>query len=256
MSVLDQFRLNDRVAIITGGSKGLGKSMAQAMAEAGATVVLVSRHREECQTALDFLFKISGCDGLAIGADVTKEADVKRVFASTMKKFGRVDILINNAGNNFRCVIEDFPLEQFRSVVDTSLTAAWLCCRAVAPIFKKQKSGSCINIGSVMSAVGLADRSAYCAAKTAMVGLTRVMALEWAPFKARCNALCPGPFATEINAPLMKDPAKTKWLLDHTALKRWGDMSEIRGAALFLASDASTYVTGSSLYVDGGWTAQ
>ncbi|MCX7825883.1 MAG: SDR family oxidoreductase [Verrucomicrobiae bacterium] len=256
MSVLDQFRLNDRVAIVTGGSKGLGKSMAQALAEAGASGVLVSRHREECHAALDFLFKISGCDGLAIGADVTKESDVKRVFAATMKKFGRVDVLINNAGNNFRCVIEDFPLEQFRSVVDTSLTAAWLCCRAVAPIFKKQKSGSCINIGSVMSAVGLADRSAYCAAKSAMVGLTRVMALEWAPFRARCNALCPGPFATEINAPLMKDPAKTKWLLDHTAMKRWGDLSEIRGAALFLASDASTYVTGSSLYVDGGWTAQ
>jgi NAD(P)-dependent dehydrogenase (short-subunit alcohol dehydrogenase family) len=256
MSVFNQFRLDGRVAIVTGGSKGLGKAMAQALAEAGASVVLCSRHRDECQAALDSIFKVTGCDGLTVGADVTKPAQVRRLFDATMKKFGRVDILINNAGCNIRHPIEEFPEEEFRAVVDASVTASWLCCRAVAPIFKKQKRGSCINLGSVMSYAGLPERSAYCIAKTAVLGLTRVMALEWAPFNARCNALCPGPFATELNAPLLKSPAKTRVVVESTALKRWGDLREIQGAALFLASDASSYVTGSSLFVDGGWTAR
>jgi NAD(P)-dependent dehydrogenase (short-subunit alcohol dehydrogenase family) len=256
MTVLDQFRLNGRVAIITGGSKGLGKSIGQALAEAGASVVLASRHRDECQTALDYLFKITSCDGLAVGADVTKADDVQKLFDATMKKFGRVDVLFNNAGTNTRHLIEEFREEDFRTIVDTSLTAAWLCCRAAAPIFKKQKRGSCINLGSVMSFVALPERSAYAAAKAAILGLTRVMALEWAPFNARCNALCPGPFATEMNTPLLKDPAKASSLVNQTAMKRWAELHEIQGAALFLASDASSYVTGSTLTVDGGWTAQ
>jgi NAD(P)-dependent dehydrogenase (short-subunit alcohol dehydrogenase family) len=256
MNVLDQFRLDGRVAIITGGSKGLGKSIAQAFAEAGASIVLASRHRDECQTALNELRRLAGCNGLAIACDVTKEAHVKKLFAAVMKKFGRVDVLVNNAGNNIRHPIEEFPIADFRTVLDTNLTGAWLCCRAAAPIFKKQRRGSCVNVASVVGHVGLPDRSAYCAAKAGVVGLTRVMALEWAAFNARCNSLCPGPFATEINAPLLKDPVKARAVVGSTALNRWAEMHEIRGAALFLASDASSYVTGSSLFVDGGWAAK
>ncbi|MBI5394754.1 MAG: SDR family oxidoreductase [Verrucomicrobia bacterium] len=256
MSVLDQFRLDGRVAVITGGSKGLGKSIAQAFAEAGATLVLASRHRDECQAALEDLRKLTGCDGLAIACDVTKESSVRKLFDAALKKFGRVDVLVNNAGTNIRHPIEEYPTAVFRTVLDTNLTGAWLCCRAVAPLFKKQRRGACINLGSAMSHVGLPERSAYCAAKAGILGLTRVMALEWAPFNARCNALCPGPFATEINAPLLKNPAKARVVVGSTALNRWAELREIRGAALFLASDASSYVTGASLSVDGGWTAR
>ncbi len=193
-----KFRLDDRVAIITGGSKGPGKSIAQAFAEAGASIVPASRHRNECQTALNELRWLAGCNGLAIACDVTKEARVKKLFAAVMKPFGRADVLVNNAGNNIRHPIEEFPIADFRAVLDTNLTGAWLCCRAITPLFKKQRRGSCVNLASVIGHVGLPERSAYCAAKAGVVGLTRVMALEWAAFNARC----PDPFATEINAPL------------------------------------------------------
>jgi NAD(P)-dependent dehydrogenase (short-subunit alcohol dehydrogenase family) len=256
MNVFDQFRLNGRVAIVTGASKGLGKSIAQAFAEAGASIVLASRHRDECQAALEELRKLTGCDGFSITCDVTKESSVRRLFDAVLKKFGRADVLVNNAGNNIRHPIEEYPTADFRRVLDTNLAGAWFCCRAVAPIFKRQRSGSCINLGSAISHVGLQERSAYCAAKAGILGLTRAVALEWAPFNARCNALCPGPFATEINAPLLKNPAKARVVVGRTALNRWAELHEIRGAALFLASAASSYVTGSSLLVDGGWTAQ
>lgn len=164
-------------------------------------------------------------------------------------------MLINSAGVNIRHPIEEFPAGEFRQILDVNLTGSWLCCRAAGRMMKPQGGGSVVNVGSTLSAVGLAERTAYCSSKAGILGLTRTLALEWAPFGVRCNALCPGPFLTEINRPLLKTPEKVASLLKNTAFNRWGELHEIRGAAVFLASDASSYMTGSSLFVDGGWTA-
>lgn len=255
-TVRELFSLDGRVAVVTGGSKGLGKSMALALAESGARTVLVSRHLAEGTAAAAEIAAATGRESVALSADVTREEDVTRLFANVSARFGRIDVLINNAGVNIRHPIEEYPTEEFRQVIDVNLTGAWLCCRAVAPILKAAKSGSVINLGSALSAISLPDRSAYAAAKAGILGLTRTLALEWAPFRARCNALCPGPFLTEMNRPLLKTPEKAQAILSQTAFNRWAELHEIRGAAVFLASDASSYVTGSALYVDGGWTAR
>jgi NAD(P)-dependent dehydrogenase (short-subunit alcohol dehydrogenase family) len=256
ISILDLFRLDDRVAIITGGSKGLGKSIALGLAQAGATTFICSRHGEDCELVAAHITQQTGHQSVGMGMDVTLEKDVNQTFDQVMDRFGRIDILINSAGINIRNLIEELSLEDFRRVIDTNLTGSWLCCRAAAPIMKSQRSGSVINIGSTLSAVGVADRTPYCSSKAGVLGLTRVLALEWASFNVRCNAICPGPFLTEMNQPLLEKPEKVQDIISKTALKRWGNMHEIRGAALFLASDASSYVTGSALFVDAGWTAE
>lgn len=255
-TTLDLFRLNGHVALITGGSKGLGKEMALALAEAGAVTVVCSRNGADCEAVAAEIAEHAGRESLGLAADVTVDAEVIGLMQAVTDRFGRLDVLVNCAGINIRHPLDDFPVDEFRQVVETNLTGSWLCCRAAGPIMTSRKSGSVINVGSTLSAVGLAERSAYCSSKAGVVGMTRALALEWAPFGVRCNALCPGPFLTEINRPLLKTPDKVKSLLSQTAFNRWGEMREIRGAALFLASDASTYVTGTSLFVDGGWTAR
>ncbi len=253
--VLDLFRLDGRVALVTGGSQGLGESMALGLAQAGAATVVASRRLEACEAAAVRIGAKSGKQSLGLAADVTKEEDVKTLFDGVLQRFGRLDVLINCAGINIRKPIEELRLEELEQVLKVNVTGTWLCCRAAAPILKKQRAGSVINIGSALSVIGLADRTPYCSSKAAIVGLTRTLAMEWAPFGARCNAICPGPFLTEINTPLLNEPEKVKALLSKTALNRWAEIHEIRGAALFLASDASSYVTGHALLVDGGWTA-
>ncbi|MBI3923830.1 MAG: SDR family oxidoreductase [Armatimonadetes bacterium] len=255
MNVLDLFRLDGRVALVTGGSTGLGRSIALGLAQAGATTILCARHFDSCEEAAADIASQTGRQSFAVAADVTREEDVARLMETAMEKCGQVDVLVNNAGVNIRHPIEEFSLEEWRTVVDVNLTGTWLCCRAAAPIMKRQGKGSVINMGSALSGIGLADRSPYCSAKTAVLGLTRTLALEWAASGVRCNAICPGPFLTEMNRPLLEQPEKAQALVRQTALNRWAEMHEIRGAALFLASDASSYVTGASLFVDGGWTA-
>ena len=254
-TALDRFRLDGRVALITGGSRGLGKSMGQALAEAGATVLLCSRHADESATAAAELAGLThaACHGLA--ADVTDPGQVQTLVDTVLARHGRLDILINSAGINIRHPIEEFPVEEFDRIQAVNVRGTWLCCRAVAGPMKRAGRGAVINVASALGLVGLPDRSAYCTSKAAIVGLTRTLALEWAPSGVRCNALCPGPFMTEINRPLLKDPAKAAQVLNQTAFKRWAELDEIRGAALFLASDASSFVTGAVLAVDGGWTA-
>jgi NAD(P)-dependent dehydrogenase (short-subunit alcohol dehydrogenase family) len=255
-NTMDLFRLDDRVALITGGSKGLGKEIALGLAEAGATTVLCSRHLDECERVAESIAERSGRTSIGIAADVTEEDQVEGMFGQIVDRFGRLDVLVNSAGINVRHPVEQFPPDAFRQVIDVNLTGTWLCCRAAASVMKKQGSGSVINISSVLGHVGLEERTAYCASKAAVVGMTKTLALEWAPSGVRCNALCPGPFLTEINQPLLKTPEKVASLLANTAFNRWGQLHEIRGAAVFLASDASTFMTGSSLLVDGGWTAR
>jgi len=255
-TVAQLFDLTGRVALITGGSKGLGRSMALGLAQAGATTVLLSRHIEEATRAAADLEAEAKRESLGLAGDVTVEAEVTRAVEAVVGKYGRLDVLINSAGINIRHAIENFPPADFHRVVETNLTGTWLCCRAVSRIMKEAKRGSVINVGSALSHVGLAERTAYTAAKAGVLGMTRTLALEWAAFGVRCNAICPGPFLTEMNRPLLAEPAKAAAVVGLTAVNRWAELHEIRGAAVFLASDASTYVTGSALDVDGGWTAK
>jgi NAD(P)-dependent dehydrogenase (short-subunit alcohol dehydrogenase family) len=250
------FSLAGRVALVTGGSQGLGLSMARGLAEAGATTVLASRDLDECESAAAKLSAATSVDSVGERLDVTDEVNVAQAFASVMDRFGRIDVVINSAGVNARYPLEETPLEAFELVVDVNLVGTWLCCREAGRVMRPAGRGSVINMGSALSAIGMPMRAPYCSSKAGVIGLTQTVALEWAGSGLRCNALCPGPFLTGMNLPLLEEPARAEGLIGQTALNRWAELEEIRGPALFLASDASSYVTGTSLYVDGGWTAR
>ncbi len=252
---LDLFRLDDRVALITGSSRGLGLAMAQALASAGARVVINSRRGNEAQAAAQKIAALTGNQSLAIAADVTRTEEVQSMVEKTMDTWGRIDILVNNAGMNLRKPLEDLLDDEWDALQDVLLRAPFLCCRAVAPHMKAAGYGRVVNVSSMIGQVGLAGRSAYGSAKGGLIQLTRTLALEWAQYGITANALCPGPFATELSRPAMDDPQTNRFILERIPLGRWGEAEELAGAILFLASDASSFMTGSCLTVDGGWTA-
>ncbi len=250
------FNLAGRSAIVTGGSKGLGEAMAAGLASAGADVLLVSRHLLEAQATAERLSAEYGTKVVGCAADVTSNDQVVAMIDLALSAFGKVDILVNNAGINIRGPIEDITPEQFQSVQAINVTGPWLCSRAVVPLMKEAGSGRIINVASTLGMVGLANRTPYASSKGAVVQLTRALALELAPFGITCNAICPGPFLTDMNVPIADSEDARKNIIGAVALNRWGRLEEIQGAAIFLASDASSYVTGSLLAVDGGWTAR
>ncbi len=256
MNGIDLFKLNNRAAIVTGGSKGLGKAMAEGLASAGANLVITSRNEEEIETAAGEIADKFGRKVMGLAADVTDPSGVERTVGAAVDAFGKIDILINNAGVNIRNPIEELSLDEFEQVMSINVTGPWLMCRAVAPHMKKAGYGRVINVGSTLGAVALAGRTPYASSKGAVAMLTKVLALEWAAHHITVNALCPGPFLTPINYGIADKPETKKFIVDATVLGRWGELHEIQGAAIFLASDASSYVTGSCLFVDGGWTAK
>ncbi len=182
--------------------------------------------------------------------------DVKRLVAEVEQALGPIDILVNNAGINIRGAIEDLSEADWDAVIDINLKAPFLCARAVGAGMRARGWGRVINLGSILSVIAIPGRAPYASAKAGVVNLTRVLGLEWATSGVTVNAICPGPFATEMNRQLLNDPAKYKAFVEKIPMGRWGELHEITGAALFLASDASSFVTGSALFVDGGWTAQ
>jgi NAD(P)-dependent dehydrogenase (short-subunit alcohol dehydrogenase family) len=255
-NVLDMFRLNGRRAVVTGGAKGLGKVMTSALAQAGADVAIASRTISECQATADEISKATGRRIAPFAADVTKSADVNRLASDIEKTFGPIDILINNAGINVRGALGELAESDWDAVIDVNLKAPFLCSKAFTPGMVNRKWGRIINMGSILSVIAIAGRAPYASAKAGVVNLTKVLALEFAQQGITVNAICPGPFATDMNKPLLNDPEKYKAFVAKIPMGRWGELHEIAGAALFLASDASSFVTGSSLFVDGGWTAQ
>ena len=255
-TVLDQFRLEGRRALVTGGGRGLGRVIAQALGEAGAEVAIASRTLSTCEEAAGEIAAATGRRALAFSADVAVAAEVRRLVAEVEKALGPIDILVNNAGVNIRGAAEDLAEGDWDTVIDTNLKAPFLCARALGPGMRDRGWGRVINLGSILGAVGMAGRAPYASAKAGVINLTRVLALEWAAHGVTVNAICPGPFATEMNRQLLDDPVKYKAFVDKIPMGRWGDLQEIAGAAVFLASDAASFVTGSALYVDGGWTAQ
>jgi NAD(P)-dependent dehydrogenase (short-subunit alcohol dehydrogenase family) len=254
--ILQNFRLDGKIALVTGGARGLGQAMATALAEAGADVALAGRSLETAAAAANGIASATGRRAKAFAADVTLQADIDRLVGEVESALGPIDILINNAGVNIRGPITQLTEADWDTVVDTNLKGPFLCARAVGPRMVSRGWGRVINMASVLGVIALAGRAPYASSKAGIINLTRVLALEWAGTGVTANAICPGAFATEMNRTLLDDPVKYKEFVSRIPMGRWGELDELVGAAVFLASPAASYVTGSALFVDGGWTAR
>ncbi len=245
------FRLDGRRALITGSSRGLGLAIAQAMAEQGASVLINSRSADDCQATAEAL-EANGQDAYALPFDANDGPGREAAMAGLDRG---IDILVNNAGINHRAAMADFDEEAWRKVLDVNLTAPFLLAQLVAPGMVQRGWGRIINIASIMAQIGRATIPAYVSSKHGLAGLTKTLAIELGPHGVTVNAINPGFFTTEMNAPLMADAEFDAMVRGRTPLGRWGDPAELAGAAVFLASDAGGYVNGASLTVDGGMTA-
>ena len=248
-------RLDGRVAVVTGASKGLGQQMAEALAQAGATAVLVARSHDLLEGVRAGITGQGG-KAYAFAADVSVEAEVAAFADRVHREVGVPDILINNAGINIRKPLHEYTLEEWHRVMTTNIDGPFLCTRAFVPGMMKKKFGRIINVASTMAHVSLPHRAAYSGSKFAVLGITKALALELAPYNITANAISPGPFATEMNRILMQDPVKMAEFTAKIPLGRWGKPEEIGAMAVFLSSDAAGFITGTDILIDGGWTAQ
>ena len=248
-------KLDGKVAVITGASKGLGKAMAQALGQAGAKLALVARNREQLE-ALAGEIQRAGGEARAFQADVTSEDQVVQLERDVAGAFGKANILINNAGINIRKPLAEYTLAEWNRVLDTNLTSVFMMCHAFIPHMKGAGYGRILNTASTMAHVSLAGRSAYSASKAALLGVTRALALELAPENITVNAISPGPFATEMNTVLMQNPEINQQFLSKTPLGRWGKVEEVGQLALYLCSEDAGFITGTDVVIDGGWCAQ
>jgi NAD(P)-dependent dehydrogenase (short-subunit alcohol dehydrogenase family) len=247
--------LNGRVALITGASRGLGKAMALALGGAGARLALVSRDTAQL-TAVAQEARALGAEAEVFRADVSDEAQVLQIAHDVPAKLGPVDILINNAGTVVRKLCVDLTLEEWNTVLNTNLTSVFLMCRSFVPQMKGRGYGRVINIGSVMSHISLPLRTSYSASKSGLLGFTRALALEHAADKITVVTISPGPFLTEMTAPLAADPAANAQFSRQVPLGRWGQPEEVGKLALYLCSEEASYITGTDILIDGGWCAQ
>ena len=244
------FDLSGRLALITGSSQGIGLSLAQGLAEHGARVVLNGRDRAKLEAAAA---TVPGASCLAF--DVTEEVATKGAIEQIESEIGAIDILINNAGMQFRAPLEDFPVERWRQLFETNVTSAFLVGQAVARRMIPRRRGKIINIASVQSELARPSIAPYTATKGAIRNLTRGMCTDWGAYGIQVNAIAPGYFKTPLNQALVDNEEFSAWLEKRTPARRWGNVDELVGAAVFLASDASSFVNGHTLYVDGGITA-
>jgi NAD(P)-dependent dehydrogenase (short-subunit alcohol dehydrogenase family) len=255
MPLPDLFDLSGRTALVTGGSKGLGKAMARGLAEAGADMVISSRHENELKPALDEILKGTGRRGKYVVADLSRREEADRLAQAASELTGRIDILVNNAGSNRPQPIDAITDEAWDNILELNLNSVMALTRALAPQMKQRHWGRIIHISSVMAFLSKEGRNAYSATKAALLGLARANALDLGVHGVTVNCIAPGPFLTDLPMSLLSD-AEKKTFADHTAVKRWGDPKELIGPALLLASDAGSYITGQTLIVDGGFLTQ
>ncbi len=248
------FSLEGRVAVVTGAGRGLGRTMAVALAAAGADVVVSSRTHAEIASIRDEIRGL-GRRSEAIAADTTRESDGNQLMDQAVSALGSIDILVNNAGINIRKPVLELTPEEYRQVLATNLEGYFLCARAAGRHLEEQSHGKVINVSSIMGSVALPGQAAYASSKGGVEQLTKVLALEWALHGVQVNALAPTYFETELTRPLFEDPERNSFISGRTPMGRWGQPHELVGAVIFLASRASDYITGHTLVVDGGWTA-
>jgi 2-deoxy-D-gluconate 3-dehydrogenase len=250
------FELKGKVAIVTGGNGGIGLGMAKGLASAGAQVVVAARNQQKSAVAVRELTAL-GAQALALEVDVASEKSVETLIAETASRCGRIDILVNNAGINIRKPPHELSLEEWRTVMDTNLTSAFLCSRAVYPHFKRAGGGKIINIGSMMSIFGAHFAPVYGATKGGIVQFTRSTAVAWAPDNIQVNAVLPGWIDTDLTRSAREQVAGLHdRVIARTPARRWGTGDDFAGVAVFLASAASDFVTGTALPVDGGYSVQ
>src|SRR5262245_49770747 len=252
---LDLFNLAGKVALVTGGSRGLGRAMARGLAQAGADLILSSRNEAELKKSLDEALAGTGRKGCVIPCDVSRRDDVKRLAAASLDRMGRVDILINNAGTNKPQPIDSITDETWDEVLEINLSSIMALTRALAPQMKERRWGRIVHISSVMGFVSKEKRNIYSATKSALIGFARASAIDLGPFGVTVNCIAPGPFLTELPGTLLSD-AEKKAFADRTALGRWGKPEELVGPVLMLVSEAGSYVSGETLVVDGGYLAK
>jgi 2-dehydro-3-deoxy-D-gluconate 5-dehydrogenase len=255
--LMKHFDLTDRVAIVTGGNGGIGLGMATGLASAGAFVVVAARNREKANDAVAELEALGG-KAAFLGVDVADESSVTEMIDTAAKRWGRLDILINNAGTSVRKTPQELTLDEWRRVMDTNVTSVFMACKASYPHMKQQGCGKIINIGSMMSLFGSSIAAAYSASKGGVVQLTKSLAAAWAPDNIQVNAVLPGWIETELTAPIWKHelPGMHERISSRIPAGDWGKGDDLAGIAVFLASEASDYVTGAAIPVDGGYSSQ
>ena len=254
-TTMSEKRLDGKVAVITGASKGLGKAMATALGAAGARLALVARSLDPLEAVAEAICAAGG-QARAFQADIADEEQVLNLETDVLSYFGKVHILINNAGMNLRKPLVEFTLEEWQQVVNTNLTSVFLMCRSFVPHMHGASYGRIINMTSTMSWVSLPGRAAYSASKSALLGLTRALALELAADGITVNGISPGPFATEMNVNLTQNPELLRQFTSRIPLGRWGRVEEVGQLALYLCSEEAGFITGTDILIDGGWTAQ
>jgi NAD(P)-dependent dehydrogenase (short-subunit alcohol dehydrogenase family) len=250
----DKF-LNGRVAVVTGASRGIGRQIALAVGGAGAQLALVGRDKAMLAESLELARK-AGAQAETYVCDVRDEAQVRKLADDVKSRFGRVHILVNNAGTAIRKNVVDFSLEEWRALTDTNITGVFLMSKYMVPLMRGQGYGRIINLTSIMAHVTSAGRGVYSATKHAVAGLTKALALELVDDGITCVAISPGFIATDLTAPLRADPAKNTALMAQTPMHRWGKPEEIASLALYICSEAAGFMTGNDVLMDGGWCAQ
>ncbi|HET6522580.1 MAG TPA: glucose 1-dehydrogenase [Geminicoccaceae bacterium] len=250
------FDLTGRVAIVTGGNGGIGLGMARGLAAAGSAVVVAGRNKEKSAAAVEELTGL-GAEALAVEVDVCDEGSCRAMVRAAVDRFGRLDVLVNNAGTNIRKQPEAYALEEWHLILDTNLTSAFVCCQAAYPAMVRAGGGKIVNIGSMMSIFGASFTAAYAASKGGIVQLTRALATAWAKDNIQVNAVLPGWIDTDLTRRARRDVAELHdRVLARTPAGRWGTPDDMAGTAVFLASPASDFVTGTAIPVDGGYAVQ
>jgi len=252
--ILGKMNLKGKAGIVTGVSRGLGKGIATGLAQAGADLAITSRDLEKIERVAEEIKRWGG-EVLPLQVNVTKKEDIDRMVEKTLERFGKIDFLFNNAGRITRVPSEDFSERDWDEEINVNLKGTFLCCQAVGRVMIKQKRGKIINISSIASFIGGKNIPAYVASKGGVSQLTKSLASDWAKYNIRVNAIGPGYFMTDLTEALRRDPQRFSAINARIPLGRWGEPEDLAGIAVFLASDASDYITGQTIFVDGGWLA-